>query len=39
MTSSADLSKLAKKTDLQIRTKAGATSEMGAIFDLILQEL
>jgi len=28
-----------EKTDLQIRTKAGATSEMGAIFDLILQEL
>ena len=29
----------AEKTDLQIRTKAGATSEMGTIFDLILQEL
>ena len=28
-----------EKTDLQIRTKAGATAEMGAIFDLILQEL
>lgn len=28
-----------EKTDLQVRAKAGATSEMGAIFDLILEEL
>lgn len=27
------------RTDLQVRTKAGATSEMGAIFDLILEDL
>jgi hypothetical protein len=28
-----------EKTDLQVRAKAGATSEMGAIFDLILEDL
>jgi hypothetical protein len=28
-----------EKTDIQIRSKAGATSEMGAIFDLILEDL